>query len=81
VLSVCLSVCLCAGRDAGRTTSRRLSARQTQADAVSLQRRQPVRLHRGLQRRLAMQTERQLPGQAAALLAEDSANFVFASLV
>ena len=56
--------CDVAGRDASGTTSWRLPARQTQTDAVPVQRRhgQPLRVHWRLQSRLALQTERQLSG-------------------
>jgi len=52
----------CAERNASGESPGRLLARQTEADAVPLHRRKPVRVNRGLEFRLEVQTERQLPG-------------------
>ena len=60
-------LCVCTGRDAGRAPSRRILTRQTQTDAVPLHGRQPVRVDRGLQSRLALQAERKLPGQTCSI--------------
>jgi len=64
----CINWCVtCTGRDAGRATSRWIPARQTQTVVVSLYSGKPLRLHRGPRCRLAMQAERQLPGQTRIL--------------